>query len=189
MTVDLFFSKIVRHASKRFRRRRELSPMLCVQRRDVLRMTMHRHRALLRSSGRLLAKVGFFVAGLFWLLDFGATAIAQTYTPMTINIVIVETHDRLSPTPNPGIIKQWEYTVTLKTSGQIVELWKETDISHQTHFDRADQRSTRAGVNSGSLVWQLIGKNKLQRSSNGAGGHEQLSIWNIEISENKTCAI
>ena len=126
------------------------------------------------------------VIALLWLIGFCGVTIAQTDKATTIHVVIVETHDRLTPTPKPGIIKRREFRVTLKANKQIDESWEQTDVTSRVHADPGGERSTSMGENNGRSVWHVLGNNKLQRISQM---HEQLMIWNLEVTENKECKI
>ncbi len=126
------------------------------------------------------------VIALLGLIGPAGMAIAQTDKATSIHVVIVETHDRLTPTPKPGIVKRHEFTVTLKANKQIDESWEQTDVTRRVHADPGGGQSTALGENNGKSVWHVLGANKLQRISQN---HEQLMIWNIEIGDGKTCNI
>jgi hypothetical protein len=121
-----------------------------------------------------------------WLINCHGAAFAQAENATTIKVVIVETHDRLTPTPKPGIIKRHEFTIVLKPNKQIDESWEQADLTRVAHADPGGARSTAMGENNGKAVWHVLGPNKLERI---AQNHEQLNIWNIEISGGKACHI
>lgn len=121
----------------------------------------------------------------FWAAGV-APVLAQAQKATTIHVVIIETHDRLTPTPKPGIIKRHEFTIVLKANKQIDESWEQADVTRRAHPDPGGERSTAMGENTGRSVWHVLAGNKLQRI---AQNHEQLIIWNIEISDSKACGI
>jgi hypothetical protein len=123
---------------------------------------------------------------LIWTIGLGATAFAQADRATTILVSIVETHDRLTPTPKPGIIKQREFTVLLKPNKQIEESWVQTDVTGEVHSDPGGAHSTSMGENDGKAVWHVLANNQLQRV---AQTREQLMIWNLSIGANKECRV
>jgi hypothetical protein len=136
--------------------------------------------------GHSIASVQGFVRAALCLICLSGAAFAQVEKATTIHVVIVETHDRLTPTPKPGIVKRHEFTVVLQPNKQIDESWEQADITHSAHADPGGERSTAMGENNGRAVWHVLGANKLQRI---AQNHEQLIIWNIEISQGQACHI
>jgi hypothetical protein len=123
---------------------------------------------------------------LIWTIGIGAAAFAQADRATTIHVSIVESHDRLTPTPKPGIIKRREFTVFLKPNKQIEESWVQTDITGEAHSDPGGEHSTSMGENDGKAVWHVLANNQLQRV---AQTREQLMIWNLSIEANKECRI
>ena len=138
--------------------------------------------ALPGTPRRMLRRPGFLFIALFGL---SGPALPQAAS-VTFHIVIEETHDRLTPTPKPGIIKRHEFTVVLRPNKQIYETWQQADVTRRFHADPGGERSTMMGENNGKSVWRVLGDSKLRRI---AANNETLIIWDIQVSSDKTCAI
>jgi hypothetical protein len=139
---------------------------------------------------RLFAKSFYLLTAPMWsalgLAGVSDAACAQAENDTNIHVVIVETHDRLTPTPKPGIVKRREFTVVLHPNKQIEESWSQTDITRVAHSDPGGEHSTSMGHNDGNAVWHVLANNKLQRVSHN---REQLMIWDLSIEANKECRI
>jgi hypothetical protein len=113
-------------------------------------------------------------------------AIAQGEKTTTLHIVVVETHDRLTPTPKPGIVKRHEATIVLHPDKRIEQVFENQDVTNRVHQDPGGEHSAWLGVNDGKTAWHVLGPNKLQRFWQD---YELLVVWTIDIRPNRACSI
>jgi hypothetical protein len=113
-------------------------------------------------------------------------AIAQGEKSTTIHIVVVETHDRLTPTPKPDIVKRHEATIVLHVDKKIDEAFANADITNRRHEDPGGEHSTSLGEKDGRTLWHVLGPNKLQRLWQN---YDTLVVWTIEIGADKSCSM
>ena len=106
---------------------------------------------------------------------------------MTIHVTVIEAHDRVTPTPIKGIIKRHEHEIVVKPNKEITESTRHIDDS-----SRASARVTTSGQSATlgaattTVVWHVLGPNKLQRLSQDG---QILSVWTIETDANHGCRI
>jgi hydroxypyruvate isomerase len=116
-----------------------------------------------------------------------ARAFAQDAGAMTIHVTIVEAHDRVTPTPIKGIIKRHEHNVVVKANKEITESTRDIDDGNrfQSRVTSRGQSAT-LGTETATVVWHVLGPNKLQRLSQDG---QTLSVWTIETDANRGCRI
>jgi hypothetical protein len=140
---------------------------------------------LMVSSWAVVSLVLAFIPG-------SVTAQPVSDKPTVIHIVLVESHDRLTPTPNLGIVWRHEVEVLMKSGQQIQEHFTDTNIastlSNKTWKLPDHDNSTSLGDNGTKVVWHVLGPNKLQRIRENEAG-DLLMVYTIEILENNKCSI
>jgi hypothetical protein len=111
---------------------------------------------------------------------------AQNATDVHFHIVIVEMHDRLTPTVLLDIVKQHAYDITLHPDKQITETVANSDLTGASaHQDPGGSREAALGQDNG-VVWRVRGPSALQRTSESNG---LLTVWNITVSPNHNCRV
>jgi hypothetical protein len=115
-----------------------------------------------------------------------SVGVAQSEKSTTISIVVVEAHDRLTPTPKPDIVKRHEATVVLHVDKKIDETFTNADITNRPHDDPGGERSASLGENDGRTLWHVLGPNKLQRLWQN---YDTLVMWTIKIGSDHSCSI
>lgn len=115
-----------------------------------------------------------------------ATAADDTGT-ITIHVTVVESHDRITPTPVRGIIKRHDSDVVVKPNKEIHETVRDTDQGNRPYSTTGDRSATLGGEKA-NVVWHVLGPSKLQRLGQ-APGTQLLSVWTIETDANRGCRI
>jgi hypothetical protein len=136
----------------------------------------------LAGSGRFWVVAAYLIA----MVALCSVAVAQSDKSTTINIVVVETHDRLTPTPKPDIVKRHEATVVLHVDKKIDETFTNADITNRPHDDPGGERTASLGENDGRTFWHVLGPNKLQRLWQN---YDTLVMWTIKIGSDRSCSI
>ena len=120
------------------------------------------------------------------LIGLNAAALAQAVGAMKMHVTIVETHDRLTPTPEFGIAKRIDLEIVLNANKHVEESSTHMDVTgSKPHFDERREQSASLG-GTGRAVWHVLGENKLQRIGESYG---QLMIWTVEITGARTCTV
>jgi hypothetical protein len=103
-----------------------------------------------------------------------------------LHIVIVEMHDRLTPTPKFDIVKQHVYEVELHTDKHITETVSNSDVSSGVgRQDPGGSREMTLGQDVG-VFWHVKGANSLQRTQESGG---LVSVWSVTVSQNRSCHV
>jgi hypothetical protein len=144
-----------------------------------------RGQQAIHKSGRP-GRLSVLAASLITMGALCSVAIAQSDKSTTIDIVVVETHDRLTPTPKPDIVKRHEATVVLHVDKKIDETFTNADITNRPHDDPGGERSASLGENDGRTFWHVLGPNKLQRLWQN---YDTLVMWTIKIGSDRSCSI
>ena len=120
------------------------------------------------------------------LVGIGAVAAAPSNNAIRMRLTIEETHDRLTPTPKPGIVKRHEIQVVMGADKNIQETLENSDITRKLYADPGGSHATVLGENDGKAVWHVAGPNKLRRISQR---DDQLMIIDLTTMGDRTCSI
>ena len=110
---------------------------------------------------------------------------AQDSGAVHLHIIVVEMHDRLTPTPKYDIVKQHVYEVELHTDKHITETVSNSDVTGAAHQDPGGSREMTLGQDAG-VLWHVKGANSLQRTQETGG---LVSVWNVTVSQNHSCYV
>jgi hypothetical protein len=117
-------------------------------------------------------------------------ALAQSDATTTLHIIVVESHDRLTPTPHPGIVKRHEATIVLHQDKRIEQSFTNADVTKGFHQDPGGHGVASFGDNVGRddsrFAWRVLGPNKLQRMWQKG---QLLTVWTIETNAEHACSI